>query len=302
MFHLSEYLEHLRALGRAPTTIRQHGGTITRFCVHVRREGGMDTRGVTESLLGGYLTGLRASAMSPDRYRQVVVRLRDFFAFLVENGQILISPLAERAVPRYHRSSASVPVGEGVSALLERVRTDRPFYLKGKAIMELAYSSALRPREVYGLEVTDLDAKGGQLFIRESKSRKDRVVPVGPTAVWWTRRYIDEVRPLYLRGRSHGRVFTKHHSGAPENQAGIASAVSRTLRASGLPTIRPSAFRAIAATDLHRSGMHLVHISRLLGHSDINTTQRYVRLQEMRLAAVLAEHHPRRRFEIGGDE
>ena len=60
--------------------------------------------------------------------------------------------------------------------------------------MEVAYSSALRPREVYCLELGDVDATAGQLFIRQSKGRKDRIVPVGATALRWLDRYSAEVR------------------------------------------------------------------------------------------------------------
>ncbi|MGR3301614.1 MAG: tyrosine-type recombinase/integrase [Candidatus Scalindua sp.] len=49
--------------------------------------------------------------------------------------------------------------------------------------MELAYSSALRPREIYNLKITDIDFKTGLIFIEQSKNQKDRIVPVGKTAV-----------------------------------------------------------------------------------------------------------------------
>ena len=301
MFHLADYTRHLRALGRAPATIRQHRGTIGRLSAHLQRGGVAKPREVCEHHVADYLKLLRASSMSPERYRQVVARLRDFFAFLEDEGLVFVSPLAERALPRYQRALGSPPAREGLSTLLDLVRTDRAIYLKGKAIMELAYSSALRPREIYGLALGDIDAAAGRLFIDQSKNCKDRIVPVGSTALAWLRRYIDEVRPRYLRGRGHDRAFIKHHSGAPENREGVASAVRRTLQASGLPLIRPSEFRASAATDLLRAGMHVVHISRLLGHSEIETTQRYLRVDEAALAQTLAAAHPRTQFDLGAD-
>ena len=120
--------------------------------------------------------------LEPDRYWQVVARLRDYCDFLVARGLILLSPLPDRAVPRYQRSSPSAPARQGFPALLDRVRTGRPFYIKGKAIMEVAYSSALRPREVYCLELGDVDATSGQLFIRQSKGRKDVAASLGRRA------------------------------------------------------------------------------------------------------------------------
>ena len=63
---------------------------------------------------------------------------------------------------------------EEIESILQNIKTDSPLCLKGKAIIELAYSSALRPRELYNLRITDIDFKKGLIFIEQSKNQKDR--------------------------------------------------------------------------------------------------------------------------------
>ena len=79
--------------------------------------------------------------------------------------------------------------------------------------MELAYSSALRPREIYNLKITDIDFKKGLIFIKQSKNQKDRIVPVGKTALFWVKKYMHEVRPKYIKKKNHNFIFINHKKG-----------------------------------------------------------------------------------------
>ena len=111
--------------------------------------------------------------------------------------------------------------------MLSGIRPDHPICVKGKAMIELAYSSALRPRELCNLKITDIDFKKGLLFIEQSKGEKDRIVPVGKLALHWTGKYLAEVRPKYLKGQRHEFVFASSspsgesvgRSGGPSNRA-----------------------------------------------------------------------------------
>jgi len=149
--------------------------------------------------------------------------------------------------------------------------------LKGRAIIELAYSSALRPRELYNLKITDIDFKKGLIFIEQSKNMKDRIVPVGKTALYWVEKYLRVVRPQYIKGKKHGYVFISHKTGEQLTRFGIRSVIRETLRKSGFPPIKPYSIRSTAATALLLNGMNIAYISALLGHVDIKTTQTYLR-------------------------
>jgi len=165
--------------------------------------------------------------------------------------------------------------------------------VKGKAIIELAYSSALRPRELYNLKITDIDFKKGLIFIEQSKNQKDRIVPVGKTALYWIEKYLREVRPRYIKSKKHGYVFISHKTGKQLTRYGIRSAIRETLRKSGFKPIKPYSLRSTAATTLLVNGMSIAYISALLGHTDIKTTQTYLRVKTKELQHELAHKHPR---------
>jgi len=165
--------------------------------------------------------------------------------------------------------------------------------VKGKAILELAYSSALRPCELYNLKITDINFKRGLIFIRQSKNQKDRIVPVGKTALYWVEKYLREIRPRYIKSKKHGYVFINHKTGEQLTRYGIRYAIRETLRKSGFQPIKPYSLRSTAATVLLLNGMSIAYISALLGHTDIKTTQTYLHVKTRNLQHELAHKHPR---------
>lgn len=109
---------------------------------------------------------------------------------------------------QYQRKRYPTLNQEEIESILQNIKTDHPLCLKGKAIIELAYSSVLRPREIYNLKITDIDFKKGLIFIEQSKNQKDRIVPVGKTALFWIEKYIKEVRAKYIKDKNHNYVFS----------------------------------------------------------------------------------------------
>ena len=184
---------------------------------------------------------------------------------------------------------------EELREILDSLKTDSPLAIRGKAILELAYSSALRPREVRALKIRDIDFARGILFIEQSKNRKDRVVPVGSVALGWVRHYLEAVRSAAIHDQQHPLVFIGHKTGEPLSREGLVWAVRQTFIHSDLDPLPLSAMRTSAATNLLDAGMSVVHIARFLGHVNLMTTQRYLHTEERKLAAVLERSHPRTR-------
>ena len=176
--------------------------------------------------------------------------------------------------------------------LLSQIDTDSPVGLRGRAMIEIAYSSALRPAELRRLTLADIDYKQETLFIEQSKGKKDRLVPIGHIAMHWLRRYITEVRSSKANPDCPF-VFVSLYSGKQLSERGFRTAIDRSLDASGVARIKPHSLRASAATALLRNGTDVARISRFLGHAHISTTQTYLHLNTERLKQRLETAHPR---------
>ena len=288
-----EFIQMLESTGSAPRTVAAYRLLLGKL----EHRTGKDATGVGGlGLCKTILEFLSDLPQTKHGYVQVT-RLSRYLRFLEDKGHIFLSPLRGRPNRRYPRTTHPVLDTSEFEGMLENIRTDTPLCLKGRAIMELAYSSALRPREIYDLKIEDIDFADGLLFIRQSKGRKDRIVPVGKYALSWVQRYLAEIRPRYAKDKSHSFVFVSHKTGRPLTVWGVRWAVQQTLRRNGFHAIRPSSLRSTSATAMLENGMSVYHISTLLGHVELRTTQIYLNVRLKRLKEELAGKHPRLTFE-----
>jgi len=290
---IDEFLNHLKEKRYSPKTIKQYEYLLHQYKNYLINSGITNVKEISEKLSTGFLNEAKSKNISDREYYLRTVRLKKYFQYLEENGFIFLSPLKDPVRLKYPKKSFPTLDRKIFERILERVKTDRPLCLKGKAIMELAYSSALRPREIYNLKITDIDFKKGHIFIEQSKNQKDRIVPVGKTALFWVKRYIHEVRPKYIKKNNHNFIFINHKTGEMLTVWGIRWAIQQSLRLSGFEPIKPYSLRSTAATALLLNGMGIGYISKMLGHTEIRTTQVYLRVQTLDLKKELQKKHPR---------
>jgi integrase/recombinase XerD len=270
-----------------------YGYLLHHFQQSCQSAGVQNSTAITEDHVQGYLRSLRNRQIGGKSYYVRVKRLAKYFRYLEEQGHLFLSPFRDVRVHNYRKATLATLNSGEMERILSGIKTNQSLCLKGKAILELAYSSALRPRELYSLKIPDIDFKKGLLFIEQSKNRKDRIVPVGKEALFWVNRYISEIRPRYLKNPPNPFVFISHKTGKPLTVWGIRWVVRQTLQRSGFTPIKPSCLRSSAATALLENGMGVVHISKLLGHVEIRTTQLYLNVQTRMLKTVLRQKHPR---------
>ncbi|MGA7856642.1 MAG: tyrosine-type recombinase/integrase, partial [Terracidiphilus sp.] len=168
--------------------------------------------------------------------------------------------------------------------------------LRDRAILELLYAGGLRVSEVTALSTGDLALDAGRVQVR-GKGDKERIVPLGRTAL--------SALEVYLReGRPHlARISTARKPNASRQDA---TRLFLSLR--GMPLTRqwvwhlvkmsngkasPHRLRHSCATHMVEHGADLRSVQLLLGHADISTTQVYTYLALGRLKAVVRQHHPR---------
>jgi integrase/recombinase XerD len=293
MFYVQKFLDHLVEIHYQPKTIRDYRYLLNRLVSFCSQQEVTDITAVTEGMIRDFLKSVSNGDPNHKSAYIKICRLRKYFRFLEDKGYLFLPPDIEqpiRAPPRTHRAYHE---REEMDCVLSRIRTDTALCLKGKAMLELAYSSALRPRELYNLKISDIDFKKGLLFIEQSKNRKDRIVPVGTHALYWVKQYLTEVRPRYVKGNSEDTVFISHKTGRKLTVWGIRWGIQQTLRLSGFTPFKPYVVRASAATALLVNGMSVAHIRKLLGHTELRTTQIYLNIEIRDIKKVLEERHPR---------
>ncbi len=293
MFYEQDYERYLRSAGRLASTRQVHRYTLKSLTGFLASRGITEAKAVTTVHVDEFARTLFERGHAPRTVANELMRLRIYFDFLEKQKIIFLSPAAGLRTPRGHGGHHRAYPDGDLAEFLEKLDTSTAIGLRARAILELAYSAALRPREIRALKLSDIDRAKGMLFIEQSKNRKDRIVPVGCVALEWVDRYLREVRDLRPGDVGHDHVFVSHKTARPLSARGLSWAVEEACRKAAIQPIELYSMRTSAATNLLEAGMGVVHISRLLGHESIRTTQVYLHTRERELARLIEAKHPR---------
>lgn len=179
-----------------------------------------------------------------------------------------------------------------VDALLAAPNPDDVLGLRDKAMLELLYACGLRVSELVGMPLSALHLQGGYLRVM-GKGKKERLVPMGETALTWLQRYLQQARPQ-LQGADSGEGVFLSQRGSSMTRENFWHLIKRYAVQAGISShVSPHTLRHAFATHLLNHGADLRAIQLLLGHSDLSTTQIYTFVARERLQRLHAQHHPR---------
>jgi integrase/recombinase XerD len=234
------------------------------------------------------------TAVSAATLRRKVACLRSFYRHLRREGTIAHDPTAELRGPRRtQRLPAALTRGE-VTRLLGEPRGTAPLVLRDRALLELMYACGLRASEATGMELGDIDLEEGVLRAR-GKGAKERIVPIGASAIAATRAYLQRGRPALVGVQVQSRLLVNSRGGGLTRQ-GLYKIVQGHARRAGLERkMSPHTLRHTFATHLLAGGCDLRSLQEMLGHADLATTQVYTHLSAERLKDVYFDAHPRAR-------
>ena len=159
-------------------------------------------------------------------------------------------------------------------------------------MLEILYATGMRVSELMDLRMDDVDRNLGILRCH-GKGGKERVIPVGKSALKAVESYLKLGRTELLHNKAVPYLFVNHRGGKL-SRVGFWKILGRYGRAAGiLGSMAPHIVRHSFATHLLERGADLRSIQLMLGHSDISTTQIYTHVLRGRLKQVYDAHHPR---------
>ena len=220
---------------------------------------------------------------------------RRFLGYLCESRVIGCNPLEKhRGRPQIATRLPVVLDEESVIRLIEAPDTGDPIGVRDRAMLELLYTTGIRRTDLVSLRLKDLCMNCHTLLVERGKSGKPRMVPIGPQARLWLRRYLAAARPL-LAGEeptSDSLFLTGYGDGFSAGSFG--HLVRRYLDAIGMNSQGGChLLRHACATHMLDHGADLRVIQELLGHARLDTTAIYTHVSNGRMRQVHAACHPR---------
>ncbi len=239
-----------------------------------------------------YLRHMREHDYSKATVARKLATLRSFFKFLNKRGLTGNNPMLTIRTPKLEKRLPRFMTEEQVTQLLGTPKDTDLLGARDKAMLEVIYSSGLRVSELVGLNIQDVDFVGAALKVR-GKGRKERLTPVGRTALAAIEKYVR------MRGAANSDdptgvpLFINKH-GQRLSTRSVRRKLDKYLIEAHLDLdISPHTLRHSFATHMLNHGADLRAVQELLGHQSLSTTQIYTHLTTKRLQDSYEKAHPR---------
>lgn len=289
------WLAELTRRGCSGRTVTLYRGALSDFMAFAGSQPGAGAcrraADVTAEVVLAWRAALVGRGLSGGTLDVYVRAVRVWVRWLVERGELFTDPLAELVVSKWIRPLQPVPSVAEVLRWIEAPNVATVFGVRDRALLELAYSCGARREELVGLDLGALDLDHGTVRVL-GKGRRERVLPLGETAVLWLRRYVEKTRPRLLKKEKAEPALWIDNRGKRLASMALEHALDRHAVAVGLPEATPHTLRRACATHLLQGGAHPVYVQQLLGHATLRHLAHYLRLSIVDLKATHGRSNP----------
>ncbi len=249
--------------------------------------------GMTTERVKEFLAFLNTQSYSKSTTARKLATLRSFYKFCLRRGYIETHPLATIRTPKQEKRLPKCLTVDQINKLLSTPDDGALLGARDRAMLEVVYSTGIRVSELVDLNVQDVDFVGQAIRVR-GKGKKQRVSPVGLTALNAVRKFLDlrQGDPRAATFDQNALFVNKH--GQRLSTRSVRRKLDKYLAESGLdPSISPHTLRHSFATHMLENGADLRSVQEMLGHQSLSTTQIYTHLTTQRMKTAYDEAHPR---------
>lgn len=291
-FALQDYLHYLKVERQlADNTIVSYRRDLTAYVGWAAENYG-ETERIDQQGILDYLHGLKEEGKSSRTLSRHISSIRSFHQFLLRDQVLKTDPTVHLELPKLEKKLPRVLSVKEIDRVITAAGSDTLQNQRDTAILELLYGTGMRVSELIGMDTEDLNVTMG--FARVfGKGSKERIIPLGSTAVKACTSYLQHVRPEFVSSTATDALFVNSRGGRLTRQS-IWSLLKVVSEKAGLNRkLTPHMLRHSFATHLVENGADLRAVQEMLGHADISTTQIYTHVSRTRLKDVYSQYHPR---------
>ena len=290
---IGQFLDYLAVeAGLAENTRLAYGRDLTHFAMYCKAQHISTLGDIDAKLIYSYLRTLSQEKKAETTISRALAAVKMLLRFGVLTGLISEDFTAIIEGPKRWQRLPVVCNKQKVIDLLDTPTPDDPFFLRDKALLEMLYATGMRASEVAGLKISALNFSIGYLRCL-GKGNKERIIPLGKTAIEVTKLYLQDLRPNLVKPAGGDFLFLSR-TGRGMTRVDIWRVVKKYARRAGLPrNMTVHTLRHCFASHLLSGGADLRSLQEMLGHVDIATTQIYTHVDQDRLRSIHKKYHPR---------
>lgn len=287
---IDNYINYLVDVKKSSqNTVQSYRRDLVKMMDYMHENGVSEVRDVNTTLLRSYVLFMEDQKKSSATVSRSIASIRSFFIYLLERGLVTGNPTEGLKPPKVEKKAPETLTIEEVNLLLDQPSGDTPKEIRDKAMLELLYATGLRVSELISLKVSDVNLSLN--YIECHDRTKSRIIPIENAAKHALSIYISDIRPNMCADSEY--LFT-NVKGEMMSRQGFWKVLKSYAKKAGIEKdITPHMIRHSFATHMVINGADLASLQEMLGHSDISTTQIYLKVKPSKLKEVYDKAHPR---------
>lgn len=291
---LEEFIRYLRVeRNAAANTIDSYSLDLKRYIQFLMHQPIRSVEKIERANVISFLSLLRELGLTARTISRNFSAVKAFHRFLINEEFSRSDPTENVEAPKRSKTLPDVLNPNEIELILEQPNVNHVLGIRDKAILETLYATGIRVSELIGLKQTSVLFDQGIIRVF-GKGSKERVVPIGKSALLWIRKYQDGARPRLARRGETNDILFLNSRGKKLSRMSIWNIVHQFSLSAGIKKeVHPHTFRHSFATHLLEGGADLRAVQEMLGHADISTTQVYTHIDREYLKEVHRTFHPR---------
>ena len=290
-FH--DYLKLERGL--SPNSVENYVRDIKKLADYFEIKGmNIGAKEVQSSHLQGFVRWINEIGLGANSQARIISGVKAFYKFLLVEDLINDDPTAILDSPSLQKKIPEVLAYDEIQAMLATTDLSFDHGVRNRAMLETLYACGLRVSELINLRLSNFYKEVGFLKVI-GKNNKERIVPIGETAIKHIGFYVKEIRQHQKNiHKDHTNFLFLNRRGKKLSRIMVFNIVKEAAAAAGIQkNVSPHTFRHSFATHLVEGGADLKAVQDMLGHESITTTEIYTHLDTEYLRSTILSFHPR---------
>ena len=248
---------------------------------------------IDKSDLSEFVAAISKSGKAARSQARIISGIKAFFKYLIMEDYIKADPTELLEAPKIGMKLPDTLSVEEIDKLISAIDLSTEQGERNRAMLEILYSCGLRVSELITLKLSNISFTEG--FIKVvGKGNKERLAPIGSTALKYLNIYLNEVRNHQTIQKGHKDIVFLNRRGKQLTRVMIFTIIRQLAEKINLKKkISPHTFRHSFATHLIQGGADLRAVQEMLGHESITTTEIYTHLDKEYLKEAIISFHPR---------
>jgi len=288
--YIDRFRDYLTNERNAPTnTVSSYIRDITQFAKHLWKGENGDFNNVTSEEVKQYFSDLQNTGRSPATISRNISSIKAFYKHLSDDGFEGANPVLGVPAAPIQKKQPYILTNTEIEALLEQPDENTLKGCRDKAMFETLYATGIRVSEIISLDIDDVNLVTGLIVCRSGKTR---TIPIYNEAIRAISRYLTNSRPS-MAVSGEVSLFVNTGGGRMTRQGFWKILKSYLEKAQISEEVTPQTLRHSFAAHLLENGADVRSLQKMLGHSDISSTQAYAKVIGRQLKDVYQKAHPR---------